>query len=122
MSIVLRRFSHVLRLGVLLEFVRIMLFGANGPGPARCRAFSSISTGQSGCLELSRHPAPTGTDLTGLSLQVAQQVAARRVARGRLAPQQPEAGGLPTNLITATAQSAAIMTTLNSTPRRTTGM
>ncbi len=54
------------------------------------------------------------TNLTELSLQIAQQVQTNGLPDGAIAPQRPEVGGLPTNLYSSDAQSASIMTTLNS--------
>jgi hypothetical protein len=57
---------------------------------------------------------PQASDLTALSLQVAQQIETSGLPASALAPQQPEVGGLPTNLYSHAAQSAAIMTNLDS--------
>ena len=115
MSIVLRRFSHILRLGVLLAVCAGLCF--SGPTvQARPAVEQSAQTQpvSQDVLDRLGIQRPQDADLTALSLQVAQQVETGGLPADALAPQQPEVGGLPTNLYSLTAQSAAIITTLNS--------
>ena len=110
-----RRFSHVLRLVVLLSVGASLTFtsftataqSANAPSAQPQR----VSQDMLDRLGIQR---PAATDLTALSLQIAQQVQAGGLPDGAIAPQQVESGGLPSNLYSSSAQSASILTTLNS--------
>ncbi len=59
---------------------------------------------------------PQATNLTELSLQIAQQVQTQGLPASAFKLQRPEVGGLPDNLNGQAALSAAIMTILNSHP------
>ncbi len=115
MGIVLRRLSHILRLGMLLAVCAGLCF--SGPTvqarPAAERSAQSQPVSQE-LLDRLGIQRPAAADLTALSLQVAHQVATSGLPADALSPQQPEVGGLPTNLYSTSAQSAEVMTTLNS--------
>ncbi len=59
---------------------------------------------------------PQASNLAELSLQIARQVQAHGLPDSAFTPQRPEVGGLPNNLNGRDAQSASIMTLLNSNP------
>lgn len=115
MNTLLRRFYRLLHWGVLLAVCAASTFTGQKmiAQPAVERSVQPVVAGQD-VLDRLGIQRPQATDLTSLSLQIAQQVIASGLRESPGAPQQPEAGGLPTNLDRRVPQSAVVMTLLNS--------
>ena len=115
MGIELGQVSRVLRRIALIAVFAAPYFTGQGvmASPTIKQASQSLPASQD-VLDRLGIQRPQATDLTDLSLQVARQVETSGLPESALAPQTPEAGGLPTNLYSSSAQSAAVVTLLNS--------
>jgi hypothetical protein len=115
MGIELRLFNRILRRIVLIAVFIVPYFTGQGAiaRPAVQQTSQSFSVSQD-VLDRLGIQRPQATDLTELSLQVAHQVEASGLPESATAPKQPDVGGLPTNLYSLAAQSATVMTLLNS--------
>jgi hypothetical protein len=115
MGIELRQFNRIFRRIVLIAVFAVPCFTGQRviARPAVAQSSQSFTVSQD-VLDRLGIQRPQAADLTALSLQVARQVEASGLPGSAVAPQQPDVGGLPTNLYSSAAQSAAVMTLLNS--------
>jgi hypothetical protein len=115
MAIELRPLNRILRRALLITVFIVPYFTGQGVIARTTVQQSSQSlTVSQDVLDRLGIQRPQAADLTELSLQVAHQVEASGLPESAVASQQPEVGGLPNNLYQGVAQSAAIMTLLNS--------
>jgi hypothetical protein len=115
MGIALRQVNRILRRIALIAVFVVPYFTGQGAlaRPPLQQSSQSISVSQD-VLDRLGIQRPQATNLTELALQVARQVEASGLPESAAAPQKPEVGGLPTNLYSSSAQSAAVMTLLDS--------
>jgi hypothetical protein len=115
MYTIFRRFKSILHVAVLIiMFASLNFAGLAGATQSAAAQQDQPERSLQEVLDQLGIQRPQATDLTGLSLQIAQQIEANGLPGSALAPQQPEVGGLPGDLSGKAAQSAAIMTLLNS--------
>jgi hypothetical protein len=112
-----RRFDRVMRIVTLVAvFASLNFTGLSTATPSATAQPEQPQRIRQAVLDRLGIQRPQATNLTELSLQIAQQVQANGLPNSAFRPQRPNVGGLPTNLYSQDAQSASIMTTLNSNP------
>lgn len=110
-----RQFNRVMSLVVLLAVMIASIFSgptvSARPATVQPNQPQRVSQEVLNRLGIQR---PSASNLTELSLKIAQQVQANGLPAAAFNSQRPEVGGLPNNLSGRAALSAALMTNLNS--------